>query len=183
MYGHCQFYCLDSHSPIYCKSARAGSGRSHGNGLRPCSRPHRHIHERETSYTSRDWPPAHHACTNPPFANPTSEPDVETGPLLADTCPAQALVPVVASWCRGIPAASVPLTPAAVERRMRAREFEARCEEWSGGEAGSEGGDVEDQHGWAVGGIQLHPSGERAVTVVGWVICSRALPRNVCRRV
>ena len=59
--------------------------------------------------------------------------------------------------------------------------------------------DVERQHGWAVGGFQVHSQGDRAVVVVSlsgfrvvgvvanqgcrvvWTTCSRARPRSVCR--
>jgi len=149
-----------------------------GNGLRPYSLTD-HIHEREASvHLSRL---VDHSPTDPHFAKPTSELDVETGPLAetalehADKPLRVAFVPVVASWFSGIiSTASVPLTQLAVERRMGAREFKALYEERYSGEKlvkilgrGPEVGEVEGQHGWVLGGMQLHSSGERIVAVGG----------------
>ena len=149
-----------------------------GNGLRPYALTD-HIHEREVSvHLSRL---VDHSPTDPRFSKPTSELDVETGPLAetmlehADKPLRVAFVPVVASWYSGIiSTASVPLTKVAVERRMHVREFKALYEERYGREKlikllgkGPEVGDVEGQHGWVLGGIQLHSSGERIVAVGG----------------
>ena len=128
-----------------------------GNGLRPYSLTD-HIHERETS-----------AHLSRLLGHPSP-----TGPL-ADEPLRVAFVPVVASWFSGIlSTASVPLTQAAVERRMGAREFKALYEEQYAGEKlvkilsnGPEVGDVEGQHGWVLGGVQLHSGGERIVAVGG----------------
>ena len=149
-----------------------------GNGLRPYSLTD-HIHERETSVRLSRL--VDHSPTNPHFAKPTSELDVETDPLAeralehADKPLRIAFVPVVAPWFSGIiSTASVPLAQVAVERGMGAREFKALYEERYGGEKlvkildkGPEVGDVEGQHGWVLGGMQVHSSGERIVAVGG----------------
>ena len=149
-----------------------------GNGLRPYSLTD-HVHERETSVQLSRL--VDRFLTDPRFTKPTSELDVETGPLAetflehADKPLCVAFVPVVASWFSGIiSTASVPLTQVAVERRMGAREFKALYEEQYAGEklvkilgSGPEVGDVEGQHGWVLGGVQLHSSGKRIVAVGG----------------
>jgi N-acetyl-gamma-glutamyl-phosphate reductase/acetylglutamate kinase len=149
-----------------------------GNGIRPYSLTD-HVHEREASvHLSRL---VDHSPTDPHFAKPTSELDVETGPLAemalehADKPLRVAFIPVVAPWFSGIVStASVPLTKVAVERRMGAREFRALYEDRYRGErlvkilgTGPEVEDVEGQHAWVLGGVQLHSSGERIVVVGG----------------
>lgn len=81
-------------------------------------------------------------------------------------------IPSVAPWFSGILSiASVPL-----EKTMRASEVRALYEEKYAGEKlvrvkdAGEGvvvlGDVQDRHGWVVGGVQVHSSGRRAVVTV-----------------
>ena len=148
-----------------------------GNGLRPYALTD-HIHEREASvHLSRLLD---HSPTDPHFARPTSDLDVETGPVAetflahADKPLRVAFVPAVAAWFSGIiSTASVPLAHA-TQGRMGAREFRALYEERYAGERlvkilsnGPEVGDVEGQHGWVLGGVQLHSGGERIVAVGG----------------
>ncbi|KAF8601300.1 bifunctional acetylglutamate kinase/N-acetyl-gamma-glutamyl-phosphate reductase [Ceratobasidium sp. AG-I] len=82
-------------------------------------------------------------------------------------------IPSVAPWFSGILSlASVPL-----EKTMRASDVRALYEEKYAGEKlvkvkdAGEGvvvlGDVQDRHGWVVGGIQVHSSGRRAVVTGG----------------
>ena len=99
--------------------------------------------------------------------------------LLADpTSPLKiAFIPSVAPWFSGIISTlSMPLG-----EKVTARDIKALYEERYGEEklvhikAGVPGlADIENRHGWTVGGFQVHSEGDRAVVVV-------RLPYPVCR--
>lgn len=100
----------------------------------------------------------------------------EAGVHLSDLVPSEAdnmkvaFVPTVAPWFSGIISVlSMPLS-----EQLSARELRALYEKKYAEEKlvrlqkdSVEVKDVQDQHGWVVGGFQVHSQGDRAVVVVG----------------
>jgi N-acetyl-gamma-glutamyl-phosphate reductase/acetylglutamate kinase len=81
-----------------------------------------------------------------------------------------AFVPTVAPWFSGIVSVlSMPLSEHLSARELRALYEEKYAKEKLVRIQNSvvEVKDVQDQHGWVVGGLQVHSQGDRAVVVVG----------------
>lgn len=110
-----------------------------------------HIHERE----------ARHHLSRLLSGSPSSLPDL-------------GFVPHVAPWFSGI----LSTLSAPLNRNVTAHEVRALYEEKYAGEAlvkvlkeVPQLRDVENKHGWSVGGMQVHSSGRRVVVVVRRLTC------------
>lgn len=96
-----------------------------------------------------------------------------------------AFVPTVGPWFSGITSVlSFPLS-----QQASAREVRALYEEKYNGEKlvrirdeVPSLVDVENQHGWTVGGFQVHSAGDRAVVVVSIILCSDTIHEHDSRR-
>lgn len=87
-----------------------------------------------------------------------------------------AFVPIVAPWFSGIISVlSMPLSESLPARELKALYEKKYAEEKLVSIQNEivEVKDVQDQHGWVVGGFQVHSQGDRAVVVVG------AMPRRI----
>jgi N-acetyl-gamma-glutamyl-phosphate reductase/acetylglutamate kinase len=89
-----------------------------------------------------------------------------------------AFVPTVAPWFSGI----ISVLSMALSQQLSAREIKALYEKKYAGEKLVrfqkdivEVKDVQAQHGWVVGGFQVHSQGDRAVVVVGATPCRTAI--------